>query len=289
MARILIIEDNPANMKLACLLLRNAGHTVLCAVDAESRPDAGARRAARPDPDGHPAARHGRPGGDGAAEAGPGDRRHSGHRADRDGDEGGPGKDARSPAATRTSPSRCATRNCMRRSTRLLASAAHAAAAPTMAQRHDRPAATHPHRRRRDPEPQAARSAAAARRLSSRAAPPAAKRRWPRSREQRAGPDPARHHDAGHGRLRGGQHAQGQPRHVEHSDHHGDGADRPRRPPGGPECRGGRIPHQAGRPRRTVAAGAQPAAPEGTRRLPEEPQRDPGAAGAGAHQRPACA
>jgi two-component system cell cycle response regulator DivK len=36
MARILIIEDNPANMKLAMLLLRNAGHTALCAVDAET-------------------------------------------------------------------------------------------------------------------------------------------------------------------------------------------------------------------------------------------------------------
>ncbi|MFT5643916.1 MAG: two-component system cell cycle response regulator DivK [Janthinobacterium sp.] len=36
MARILIIEDNPANMKLASLLLRHAGHSVLCAVDAET-------------------------------------------------------------------------------------------------------------------------------------------------------------------------------------------------------------------------------------------------------------
>lgn len=36
MARILIIEDNPANMKLASLLLQNAGHSVLCAVDAET-------------------------------------------------------------------------------------------------------------------------------------------------------------------------------------------------------------------------------------------------------------
>jgi two-component system cell cycle response regulator DivK len=36
MARILIIEDNPANMKLASLLVRNAGHMVLCAVDAET-------------------------------------------------------------------------------------------------------------------------------------------------------------------------------------------------------------------------------------------------------------
>ncbi|NHZ35519.1 response regulator [Massilia rubra] len=36
MATILVIEDNPANMKLASLLLRHAGHAVLCAVDAES-------------------------------------------------------------------------------------------------------------------------------------------------------------------------------------------------------------------------------------------------------------
>jgi diguanylate cyclase (GGDEF)-like protein/PAS domain S-box-containing protein len=36
MARILVIEDNQANMKLARILLRNAGHEVSCAVDAES-------------------------------------------------------------------------------------------------------------------------------------------------------------------------------------------------------------------------------------------------------------
>jgi two-component system cell cycle response regulator DivK len=36
MARILIVEDNPANMKLACLLMHNAGHTTLSAVDAET-------------------------------------------------------------------------------------------------------------------------------------------------------------------------------------------------------------------------------------------------------------
>ena len=36
MASILIIEDNAANMKLACLLLRGANHTVLCAADAET-------------------------------------------------------------------------------------------------------------------------------------------------------------------------------------------------------------------------------------------------------------
>jgi two-component system, cell cycle response regulator DivK len=36
MALILIIEDNAANMKLAKLLVRNAGHGVLCAMDAET-------------------------------------------------------------------------------------------------------------------------------------------------------------------------------------------------------------------------------------------------------------
>lgn len=36
MARILVIEDNPANMKLATLLLLHAQHTVLCATDAET-------------------------------------------------------------------------------------------------------------------------------------------------------------------------------------------------------------------------------------------------------------
>ncbi|MDB6142670.1 MAG: response regulator receiver protein [Pseudomonas sp.] len=36
MAHVLIVEDNAANMKLARLLLSNAGHTVLCAVDAET-------------------------------------------------------------------------------------------------------------------------------------------------------------------------------------------------------------------------------------------------------------
>jgi two-component system cell cycle response regulator DivK len=36
MARVLIIEDNPANMRLTALLVSNAGHAVVCAVDAES-------------------------------------------------------------------------------------------------------------------------------------------------------------------------------------------------------------------------------------------------------------
>jgi two-component system, cell cycle response regulator DivK len=36
LARVLIIEDNPANMKLAVLLLHNVGHIALSAVDAET-------------------------------------------------------------------------------------------------------------------------------------------------------------------------------------------------------------------------------------------------------------
>ena len=36
MARILIVEDHAANMRLASMLLHSAGHTVLCAVDAET-------------------------------------------------------------------------------------------------------------------------------------------------------------------------------------------------------------------------------------------------------------
>jgi two-component system, cell cycle response regulator DivK len=47
MATILLIEDNEANTKLAGLLLRKAGHTVLCAVDAET--GVAIARAKRPD------------------------------------------------------------------------------------------------------------------------------------------------------------------------------------------------------------------------------------------------
>lgn len=36
MARVLVVEDNPANMTLATFLLENAGHTVLKATDAEA-------------------------------------------------------------------------------------------------------------------------------------------------------------------------------------------------------------------------------------------------------------
>jgi two-component system cell cycle response regulator DivK len=36
MARILIVEDNTTNMKLARMLMQSAGHTTLCAVDAEA-------------------------------------------------------------------------------------------------------------------------------------------------------------------------------------------------------------------------------------------------------------
>jgi two-component system, cell cycle response regulator DivK len=36
MARVLIVEDNPTNLTLATFLLQSAGHSVLCATDAEA-------------------------------------------------------------------------------------------------------------------------------------------------------------------------------------------------------------------------------------------------------------
>lgn len=36
MAKVLIVEDNAANMRLAAFLLQSAGHTVLSATDAEA-------------------------------------------------------------------------------------------------------------------------------------------------------------------------------------------------------------------------------------------------------------
>ena len=36
MAKVLIVEDNPANMTLAVFLLQSVGHTVLSATDAEA-------------------------------------------------------------------------------------------------------------------------------------------------------------------------------------------------------------------------------------------------------------
>lgn len=35
MAKILVVEDHPANMKLAVLLVQRAGHQAICATDAE--------------------------------------------------------------------------------------------------------------------------------------------------------------------------------------------------------------------------------------------------------------
>ena len=36
MGTVLVVEDNPANMKLAVFLLQSVGHTVLSAIDAEA-------------------------------------------------------------------------------------------------------------------------------------------------------------------------------------------------------------------------------------------------------------
>ena len=47
MAKVLVVEDNATNMTLARFLLQSAGHTVLCATDAEA--GLTAARAERPD------------------------------------------------------------------------------------------------------------------------------------------------------------------------------------------------------------------------------------------------
>jgi CheY-like chemotaxis protein len=40
MARILVVEDNPQNLRLAALLLRSAGHEIVPAIDAREAEDA---------------------------------------------------------------------------------------------------------------------------------------------------------------------------------------------------------------------------------------------------------
>jgi CheY-like chemotaxis protein len=93
MAMILIIEDNAANMKLASLLVRNVGHTVLAAVDAET--GLTLARAEHPDLilmdiqlpwDGRSRRHRG-------SQERPGDRADSGDRRHRDGDEGRSGEE----------------------------------------------------------------------------------------------------------------------------------------------------------------------------------------------------
>ena len=72
--RVLIVEDNPANMTLATFLLESAGHAVLSATDAEAGLTLARDEQPEPHPDGHPAARHGRPRSHRAAQA---RRRHA--------------------------------------------------------------------------------------------------------------------------------------------------------------------------------------------------------------------
>ena len=93
MAKILIIEDNPANMKLATLLMSKAGHTASCAVDAETgltlaradRPDLILMDIQLPGMDGLAATR--------LLKNDPATVGDSHHRAHVDGDEGRSGQD----------------------------------------------------------------------------------------------------------------------------------------------------------------------------------------------------
>jgi len=70
MANVLIVEDNADNLKLATFLLQSAGHTVISASNAEAGLALARSEPSRAHPHGHPAAGHGRAGGDRAAEAG---------------------------------------------------------------------------------------------------------------------------------------------------------------------------------------------------------------------------
>ena len=72
--RVLIVDDNPTNLKLVAYLVTAQGYEVDTAGDADSR----ARRRSRdnrtaPDPDGPPAARHRRARADAPAQGRPGD------------------------------------------------------------------------------------------------------------------------------------------------------------------------------------------------------------------------
>ena len=101
-----------------------------------------------------------------------------------------------------------------------------------------------------------------------------------------ARPHPARHHDAGHGRLPGGGHDQGQPRHQEHSRHHDHRPGRSQRQDARAERRSRGLSHQARRSRRAVRAGEEPVAPQGLRRLSRQVQPDARRRGGLAHGRP---
>jgi two-component system cell cycle response regulator DivK len=87
-AKVLVVEDNPANMKLTSLLLHSAGHSVLSAVDAETalrlargeQPDLILMDIQLPGMDGLTATDH--------PEAGPCDGVHPGHRPECAGNEG---------------------------------------------------------------------------------------------------------------------------------------------------------------------------------------------------------
>ena len=101
-----------------------------------------------------------------------------------------------------------------------------------------------------------------------------------------ARPDPARHHDAGHGRVPGGGQDQGQPRHQEHSRHHGHRPGRSQRQDARAERRSRGLSHQARGSCRAVRAGEEPVAPQGLRRLSRQVQPDARRRGGLAHGRP---
>ena len=93
--RVLIVDDNPTNLKLVAYLVTANGYEVDTAADAEHGARRDRREPAARDPDGSAAARHRRSRADAPAQGRPGDRRHQDHRGHRVRDEGRPGEGAR--------------------------------------------------------------------------------------------------------------------------------------------------------------------------------------------------
>ncbi len=136
---------------------------------------------------------------------------------------------------------------------------------------------THSHRRRHAREYAPARGQAVRRVLPGRHG-----QGWVRGHPPRpclaARPDPARHHDAGDGRLRGLPPAQGRCRDGAYPHRHGDRPRRARRAAARPGSGRGRFPHQAGRIRHAAGAGEIAGAAEAAaRRVAAARRNGPGA------------
>ena len=194
-ALVLIVEDNPRNLKLARDVLNHAGYETLEAENAEDGLALARARHPGAGPDGRPAAGHGRRRGARPPARRPGDRRHPGDRADRVRDEGRTASASSPPASTTTSRSRSTSASSRGRSPRR-------SPAPAGGADDDRA------RRRSSSSTTCRRTSGCSRRSSRRAAIASSSANSGREALERVAaradrPRAARHPDAGDGRLRG--------------------------------------------------------------------------------------